>query len=78
MRPRDGCPLEAGPVEDVLVGHGTYLEVKVEGDHSMYRKAGTARRRVGSSPAALADMAKAVWLQPQSRAMISPSPDTTS
>ena len=43
MLPNDGYPLEAGPVEDVLVGHGTYLEVKIEGDHSMYRKAGTVR-----------------------------------
>ncbi len=76
MLPRDGCPLEAGPVEDVLVGHGTYPEVKVEGDRSMYRKAGTTRRRVGSGPAALADTAKAGLLEPQSRAMFSPSPDT--
>ncbi len=38
--PRGGYPLEAGPVEDVLVGHGTYPEVKVEGDHSMTEKRG--------------------------------------
>ncbi len=76
MLPHDGYPLKAGPVVDVLVGHGAYPEVKVEGDRSMCRKAGATRRRVGSGIAAPSDMAKAGLLEPQSRVMFSLSPDT--